>query len=151
LNYVLLVSRWVHLASAIVALGGTAFTLFALLPAAKATLTDEVHERLREAIRARWARFVHPCIALLFVTGSINFAILAIPPKVHPIPYHPIFGVKFLAALGVFFLASILVGRGEAFPSIRARRAKWLGVILVLGAIIVMLSGVLEQVRLTQS
>lgn len=140
-----------HIASAIVALGGAAFTLFALMPAAKATLTDEIHERLREALRTRWAKFVHLCIALLLITGSVNFAILAIPPKIHPIPYHPIFGVKFLAALGVFFIASILVGRSPGFLSLRRQRAKWLTILLVLGAIIVFISGVLQQVRLGQS
>jgi hypothetical protein len=123
---------------------------FALLPAAKATLTDDVHERLREAIRARWARVIHASIALLLITGSINFVILALPPKIHPIPYHPIFGVKFLAALGVFFIAEALVSRGPGFASIRANRAKWLNILLALGGLIVLLSGILNQIRTAQ-
>lgn len=151
MNFVLLLSRWVHVLSAIVALGGAAFTLFALMPAAKATLKDEDHDRLREAVRAKWAKFVHVCIALLLVTGSINFAILAIPPKIKPLPYHPIFGVKLLAALGVFFIASILVGRGQGFASIRQNRGKWLSILLVLGILIVLLSGLLSQVRMAPS
>lgn len=147
MDYFLLASKWLHASAAIVALGGAAFTLVALIPAAKATLSDELHEKLRQAIRDRWAKIVHLCIATLLVTGAINFAMLAIPPKIHPIPYHPIFGVKFLAALGVFFIASILVGRGQGFASMRRERAKWLKVLLALGALIVLISGVLEQVR----
>ncbi len=150
MDMVLLVSRWFHLAAAIVALGGATFTLFALMPAAKATLTDEIHDALREAIRRRWAKVVHVCVALLFITGSINFAILALPPKVHPLPYHPIFGVKFFAALGVFFIASILVGSGQRFANMRRQRRRWLGILLGLGALIVLLSGVLHQVRVNQ-
>jgi uncharacterized membrane protein len=145
-----LISRWIHLASAIVAVGGAVFMRFALLPAAKTTLTDEVHERLREAVRARWVKFVHTSIALLLITGAINFAILALPPKIKAIPYHPIFGVKLLAAFVVFFIASALMSRGPGFAGIRANRAKWLGILLALGGLIVLLSGILNQVRIAQ-
>jgi hypothetical protein len=151
MNFVLLISRWFHIAAAIVAVGGAAFTLFALIPAAKATLTDDVHERLREAIRSRWSKFVHACVAVLFVTGALNFAILAIPPKIEPMPYHAIFGVKFLAALAVFFIAEALVSRGPGFAKIRQQRTKWLGILLSLAALIVLLSGVLNQVRSSQT
>ena len=123
---------------------------FALLPAAKATLTDDVHERLRDAVRARWAKFVHAAIALLLFTGSINFAILAIPPKIKPMPYHAIFGVKVLAAFAVFFIAEALMSRGPGFANIRDNRAKWLGILIALGGLIVLLSGILNQVRIAQ-
>ena len=123
---------------------------FALLPAAKTTLSDEVHEKLREAVRVRWAKFVHAAIALLLVTGSINFAILALPPKIKPLPYHPIFGVKLLAAFAVFFIAEALMSRGPGFAKLRANRAKWLGVLLSIGALIILVSGVLNQVRASQ-
>jgi len=146
----LLISRWIHLASAIVAVGGAVFMRFALLPAAKATLTDDIHERLREAVRARWAKFVHASIALLLITGAINFAILALPPKIKAMPYHPIFAVKLLAAFAVFFIASALMSRGPGFANIRASRAKWLGILLALGGLIVLLSGILNQVRTAQ-
>lgn len=144
-------SRWIHLASAIVAVGGAVFMRFALLPAAKATLTDDVHERLREAVRTRWAKFVHAAVALLLITGSINFALLALPPKIKALPYHPIFGVKLLAAFAVFFIAEALMSRGPGFANIRAHRAKWLGILLALGGLIVLLSGVLNQVRTSQA
>jgi uncharacterized membrane protein len=149
-NVVLLISRWIHLASAIVAVGGAVFMRYALLPAAKTTLADDVHERLREAVRTRWVKFVYASIALLLITGSINFAILAIPPKIKPLPYHPIFGVKLLAAFAVFFIASALMSKGPGFANIRANRAKWLGILLALGGLIVLLSGILNQVRIAQ-
>ncbi|MEK7756433.1 MAG: hypothetical protein AAB385_04400, partial [Planctomycetota bacterium] len=105
---------------------------------------------LREAVRARWAKFVHASIALLLITGAINFAILALPPKIKALPYHPIFGVKLLAAFAVFFIASALMSRGPGFAGIRAKRAKWLGILLALGGIIVLLSGILNQIRTAQ-
>ena len=55
--------------------------------------------------------------------------------------YHALFGVKFLLAMAVFYFASGLVGRGEGTAWIRANRAKWLTVTLLLAVAIVMLSG----------
>jgi uncharacterized membrane protein len=151
IDALLLISRWVHISAAVVALGGAVFMRFALMPAAAETLAEEVHQRLREAVRTRWAHIVHACIALLLLTGSLNFLWLALPPKIEPMPYHAIFGVKFLAAIGVFFLATVLVGRSPGLAKMRQARAKWLGVLLLLGALIVLLSGVLSQVRAGQS
>ena len=147
IDYLLLVSRWLHLAAVIVAVGGAAFTLLALMPAAKATLPDQVHARLRDVLRTRWSTIVFTCIGVLLLTGSLNFALLAMPPKVDPIPYHPIFGVKFFAAMGVFFIASALAGTAPGLAKMRERRAMWLTWLLVLAGVIVLLSGILSQIR----
>lgn len=146
-DWVLLILRWLHVGAAIVAIGGAFFTRVALMPAARVTLDEAAHDRLREALRQRWFVVVQICIAVLLATGGINFVLLAWPPKVEPMPYHAIFGVKVLAALAVFFIASILVGRGQGLAAIRANRAKWLTILLVLAAIVVVLSGVLNRVR----
>jgi hypothetical protein len=146
-DIVLLITRWLHISAAIVAIGGAFFMRVALMPAAAAALDDATHAKLREGLRARWFIIVQTCIAMLLVTGGINFVLLALPPKIHPLPYHPIFGLKFLAALGVFFIASLLVGRGQGLAAMRANRAKWLTVLLVLAGVIVALSGVLNRVR----
>lgn len=147
LNIVVLISRWIHILAAIVAVGGAVFLRFTLWPSAKSVLDDEQHRRLRDAVRSRWARFVHPCIAVLLVTGGLNFVLLALPPKIKALPYHAIFGVKLLMALAVFFLASVLVGRSPGFARMRENSRKWLAVIVILGATIVLVSGVLNQVR----
>lgn len=147
LDYVLLASRWLHLAAAITAIGGAAFMRLALIPAARESLTDESHRKLREALRVRWSKVVMACIGVLLLTGGYNFVVLALPPKVDAIPYHPIFGLKFFAALGVFFIASALVGRSPGLESMRAQRARWLSWLLVLAGAVVLLSGVLMQIR----
>jgi len=147
IDLVLLASRWLHLSAAIVAVGGAFFSWAALGPAAAAVLADDQHLKLREAIRVRWARLVHVCIALLLVTGGFNFVMLALPPKVEPMPYHGVFGAKFIVALTVFFIASVLVGRGEPFAWMRARRSRWLAILLALAGLVILLSGILNQVR----
>lgn len=147
----LLVSRWLHIAAAIVAVGGAAFQRFALQPGANSALNDEQHAKLRDAVRTRWSRVVFLCIAILLITGGFNFVRLAMPPRVEPMPYHGVFAIKFLAALTVFFIASALAGRSPAFEKIRAKSATWLSVLLVLAAIIVLVSGILAQIRTTSA
>jgi hypothetical protein len=147
IDFVVVLSRWIHIMAAIVAIGAVAFQRFALLPVAKQILSDEKQQELREGIRRRWAKFVHGCIALLLVTGGLNFVWLAMPPKVEPMPYHGIFGVKFFAAMGIFFLATALTGRSPGFAHFREKGRKWLSVILVLAVVVVLLSGMLNQIR----
>ncbi len=149
INLALLVSRWIHIGAAIVAIGGVTFLRFVLLPGAKRALNSNADERLREAVRARWVRLVHACIALLLLTGTFNFVMLALLPKIDPIPYHAIFGVKLLAALLVFFVSIALTGRSPGFEKMRQSSGKWLSITVALAALIVLLSGVLSQVRMT--
>jgi len=151
IDVALLVSRWIHILTAIVAVGGVAFMRLALLPSAREALDEPTHERLREAVRRRWSKFVYASIVLLLLTGGLNFVLLAMPPKIHAMPYHPIFGVKFLAAMAVFFLASVLAGRSPAFKEMRKNAGRTLTLILALAAIVVLLSGLLSQVRSTQA
>ncbi|GMU37181.1 MAG: hypothetical protein KJ057_06190 [Phycisphaerae bacterium] len=146
-DIVLLASRAVHIAAAIVAVGGAFFARSALLPGLREALDECGRERVHEAVRRRWAKVVHVCIALLLITGGFNFWRLALEPKISPMPYHPIFGVKLLTALFIFFAATALVGTSPGFAGIRAKRAGWLGAVIAAGALIVILSGVLSQVR----
>ncbi len=147
IDVVVLVSRWLHIGAVVVAIGGAAFLRFVLTPAASSTLSEEDNNRLREAVRARWNKFVQGCVGLLLLTGGINFAMLAMPPKIEPMPYHAIFGIKFFAAMAVFFIASGLAGKSPAFDGMRAKSKKWLSLLLFLAAAIVLMSGVLAQVR----
>ncbi len=147
INWLLLVSRWFHLAAAFAAVGGVVYARIALLPSAAEVLDDDAHAKLREAIRRRWSRVVHICIGVLLLTGGFNFYILALAAKVEPMPYHVIFVIKFLAAMAIFFLASALAGKAPGFAKMREKRGQWMVAILLLGGLIVLLSGVLNQVR----
>ena len=58
-----------------------------------------------------------------------------------------IFSVKLLAAIAVFFISVVMVGRGQGFHGMHARRRAWLTVAARLGAFIILASGMLAQVR----
>ncbi|MGN6135776.1 MAG: hypothetical protein ACTHOU_14910 [Aureliella sp.] len=133
------ISRIAHVATAIVLVGGSTFMAFVLLPTAQ-QLDSAQHERLRDAINGRWKRFIHLGILLFLVTGFYNF-VRQLPNHKGDSLYHALLGTKILLALGVFFIASALVGRSRAFEGMRAERAKWLKIIVLLAAVIVCISG----------
>ena len=98
-------------------------------------------------MRRRMAVLVHGCVALLLVTGFLNFFILVVKPRVAPMPYHALFGLKLFGALFVFFVAIALSGSSPAFATMRARRQRWLSILLIVAGGIILLSGILSQVR----
>lgn len=135
-------SRIVHVSTAIVLIGGSAFTLWVLLPSAK-QLSEEAHSQLAAAINGRWKRFVHGGIALFLLSGFYNY-VRAIPAHKGDGLYHGLLGTKMLLAFVIFFLASALVGRSPKLAGMRANKGKWLKVIVLLAAIIVGVSGYLK-------
>jgi len=132
-------SRWTHIGTVITVLGGSVFMRFILMPAT-AGLSDEEHAAFRERVMNRWKRVVHAGILLFIVSGFYNY-FRAIPLHKGDRLYNPLIVIKILLAFVIFFFASALVGRSPAFQSIRDNAKKWLGLIIILGAIIVGISG----------
>ncbi len=139
-------SRWIHIMTAIVVVGGTLFMRFVLAPAA-AQLPDAEHQRLKELVLARWKKVVMGGIALFVLSGFYNYIAVAIPKRHGDPLYHALIGIKILIALGVFFLASVLVGRSATFEPLRRERNKWLTVLIALALVIVLISSYLRVSR----
>lgn len=138
--WIALVSRWIHVGTVIVLVGGLVFLRFVLGPAA-AQLPDDAHARLRELVLAKWKRFVHGGIALLLVSGFYNYLIVMAPLHKGDKLYHALMGTKILVALVIFFLSSAMVGRSKAFAGMRANPKLWQGVILALAVVVIGISG----------
>lgn len=143
--FLAVVFRWAHVLAAVVAIGGTIFMRVVLVPAIRASLTDDQHAALRQAVTARWKVVVMTCIALLLVSGIFNFLTISMEKAKSTALYHPLFGVKILAAFSVFFIASALTGRAKAFDGMRAHAPKWLAVAAALGVVIILISGLLRN------
>lgn len=133
------VSRITHIATAITLVGGSIFTLFVLIPSAKA-LDETTHQTLLNAITQRWKKFVHVGVLLFLVSGFYNY-VRAIPSHKGDGLYHALIGTKMILAFGVFFLAAALVGRSEKLAFIRAKRKSYLTLMVVLAITIVSISG----------
>ena len=134
-----IVSRIVHVATAITLVGGTVFTLFVLLPSAK-LLSQDAHDLLASEVKARWKRFVHAGILLFLVTGFYNY-FQAIGLHKGDGLYHGLVGIKILLAFGIFFVASALVGRSAKLQPMRDKKSFWLKVLVLMAAAIVAISG----------
>jgi uncharacterized membrane protein len=137
--------RWMHILAAVTAVGGTIFARLALVPSLD-VLNDESRSKLHEAIRQHWAKPVQISIGLLLVSGIINAVSIMKNYDVARVGYyHAVFGIKFLLAFVVFFLASALTGHGKATQRFRDNRRYWLTVNMVVAITIVCLSGVLRK------
>ncbi len=145
LDYLNLLMRWTHIMAAITAAGGTIFVLFALTPALQ-TLPASERQSLSAAIRSRWAKVLMVAIAALLISGLYNIGIIeatTTAPKQYAW-YRPIFGIKFLLAMVLFFIGSLLVGRTGLAERLRQKSTFWLNVNLALIVVVVLLSGVLR-------
>jgi uncharacterized membrane protein len=133
------VSRVLHVSTAILLLGGSLFSLLVLRPV-MANQSSNLPDSLAESLRNRWKRWVHTGIALFLVTGFYNY-FRAMPLHKGDGLYHALVGTKILVALFVFFLASVLVGRSPRFEHWR-RDVSWpLALLCLLGLGIVIISG----------
>ncbi len=139
-----IVSRILHVLTAIMLLGGSVFMLLVLIPSAKA-LPEEPHNQLAAAVTGRWKRFVHLGVLLLLVTGLYNY-VRAVSLHKGDSLYHALLGTKMLLALGIFFIAAALVGRSKSLQRIRDHRKKWLSIAVLMGVAVVAISG-LAKVR----
>jgi uncharacterized membrane protein len=139
LEVVDIVSRIVHLLTAITLVGGSLFVATVLGPSLR-SLSDAVSSDLWGAINGRWKMWVHGGIALFLITGFYNY-IRAMPLHKGDGLYHALVGTKILLALGVMVIASGLVGRSKAFQFMRDARGLWQAVLILLAVVIVAISG----------
>lgn len=140
MNEITILSRWIHVGTAIVLVGGTVFLRFVLTPAA-AQLPEAEHQKLKDLVMNRWKKFVHAGIALFIVSGFYNFFVVQIPNHRGDGLYHALIGTKILLAFAIFFLASALVGRSKSFDGLRKNAKFWQLVIILMAAAIVGISG----------
>lgn len=140
MDWIAIVSRWTHVGTAIVLVGGTCFLRFVLAPAA-AQLSDAEHQKLKELVMKTWKKFVHAGIVLFLVSGFYNFIVVQVPLHRGDKLYHALMGTKILLALAIFFIASALVGRSKTFEGMRRNSKLWQSVLLLLAAVVVGISG----------
>lgn len=151
IDYLALVLRLLHILAAITAVGGMIFIRFALLPALD-TLGDEQRRAMHEQIRARWSRLIQVSILFLLASGLTNFIMFVRAAKTwddawrdtYYSAYQMLFGIKFILALVIFALASILTGKSAGTQKIRSNPRLWLNLNLTLALAVVIISGVLR-------
>ena len=149
--------RWLHIFAAMALVGGALFQRLALL-GPSSQLPEAVREQMGAEIRRRWSKVVMLCALILLASGLVNYLLIIAPYKEYQVPlqnkypelklgtmYHILFGVKFLIALVIFFVASALSGRGRATAGMRNKAAGWLSFNLFLAVVLVAISGVMRS------
>ncbi len=132
-------SRVVHVGTAMALVGGSLFMAVILLPSL-GVLTEQSRQDLVGSVRDRWRRFVHGGIGLFVVSGFYNY-FRAMPSHKGDGLYHALVGIKVLLAMVVFFLATVMVGRSSNFNSLRVNPGKTLRLMLFLSLVIIFISG----------
>ncbi len=135
-------SRIIHVSTAIVLVGGSVFNLLVVLPALQQQ-SDESRRSLIDSFTARWKYFVHLGVVLFLASGLYNY-MRAIPMHRGDGLYHALLGTKMLLALFVFFVASALVGRSRGLEKMRQNRVFWLRTLVLVSAVIVAISGYIK-------
>lgn len=154
MNFVLdLVMRWLHIFGAIMLVGSTIFMRCVSLPAALQS-GESPGLAFTERQRQLWARMVMLSSGQLLLSGLVNFVLIVkrynfgdtFPANI----YHPLFGVKFLLALVVFFLAAALTGRSALAVKLRQHERTWLMVNMVLAIVVVCIAGLMKFATRTE-
>ena len=124
-----LLSRVLHILSAIILVGGLFYIRTVLVPAGSSP--GEVNACFSDR-RAVWAKWVGIATAFLLLSGFYNFFLVIGQSKADgvklPPTYHMLFGIKFLLALVVMFVSAILAGKTEAADRFRGQMRKWLNI-----------------------
>jgi hypothetical protein len=133
------VSRIIHILCAIILGGGLFYMRYILSPSgADACFGNR---------RREWAGWVGVATFVLLGSGLYNYITFNRMAKdaggALPMSYHLLFGIKFLLALVVFFIAAILAGRTATADRFRANMSRWLKIawtavlaIVVIGALL---------------
>ncbi len=138
-----LISRWVHIGSAVLVSGTLLFYALAYVPIAQKVLDEETRERLREPIMRRMKLWLHPPIILFLASGFYNYIAVTAPNHEGQGLYHALFGIKFLLAILVFALMLILTSTMKWSEKLRAKTSLWQVLIVALIAVIA-IAGVMK-------
>ncbi len=144
------ISTLVHVVFAFFIAGAALFQWRAVHPAVS---SEPGSAEVRESIRSRWSPWLRIGIVVLLATGiyqlmavGLDKATLQKETGAAGASYHMLFGIKFLLALGVFFISSAMVGRSEALEKMRQNGGTWLGVSSLLVIAIIAISRILAQI-----
>lgn len=139
-----LLSRVAHTTCAATLFGGLIYLRFVLAPASAA---DDREAALFAGRRGAWAALVGGSTGLLLISGFYNFFSFMGAYKNLPALYHPLFGVKFLLALGIMAIMALVAGKTKLAGKVRGSLSLWLNLALVYSLATYALGAVLRSYR----
>ena len=126
--------KFLHVASAGIAMGGVAFALWALMPSMGGIDPETAGKPMGEVVRL-FGRMIWIVIALLVLTGIWMIVVVAAAGVPQPL-YHSILGIKVILALAIFFIAYGVLAPVKALESMRQNRKRWMVINIHLIAVV---------------
>lgn len=146
MKYMSSILQWLHIMSAVLAVGGVFFMRFILYPVLSTLPPDKLEARrlIAPKVIGRFFVLIDTSIAVLIVTGVYRYA-KAWPSVQNWVEYQAVFAVKMVFSLLLFAIA-VLTTVPTARPNmIQRKREHWLVVNFVLGALVLLLSAHLRR------
>ena len=140
-----LLSRVIHTTCGATLMGGLIYLRF--VAASEASIGEDGLSTIYASKRRSWTMCVMVCSALLLASGFYNFFAFNEAYKNLPKLYHPLFGVKFLLALGVMFLAALLAGKTNLAKKAQASMTNVLNLAIILALAVFILGAMLRSFR----
>ena len=143
--WIALLSRVAHTTCGATLLGGLIYLRFVLAPGAKGA--EDPEAALFANGRRSWSVCVMICSFLLLASGIYNLLLFTSKYQNLPKLYHPLFGVKFLLAVGIMAIAALIAGRTNLAQKMRSGITGWLNLAIVLALSLFVLSATLRSFR----
>jgi len=134
-DVLLVIMRWIHIASMATLIGGILYGRL-VMARAIATLAPDAQEALSETAAALYRPFVFAAIGGLLLSGTFNL----LTTTGHRPIYHALLGVKLLLALHVFAVAILVVKPKNP------RRVRMMTGTIISGLIILAISAWLRRI-----
>lgn len=133
--------QWVHVASAVVGVGGIGFMILILIPAIR-VLASEQRDLLLKSVQNKFRWVSWAVIVLLLTSGLYNTSrVWEVPPGT----YWRFLKIKIALALVVFAISLGLTLPLKVLERIRARRKGWLIIAFTLGMVVILISAYLRH------
>jgi uncharacterized membrane protein len=140
------VTRWLHVTSAVTGIGALLFLALVIRPALAAQEAP-ARQALLVSVLPRVKTVLHSALGLLLLTGFYNYFIAI--PKVRDLTYrslyHPVIGTKVLLAFVLFGIVSAALASTSASATMEEGRWRWLPLMVILALVILFLSAVLRR------
>ncbi len=134
-------SRWLHIVSAVLLIGGAIYARAVAVPALRALPLDDQADAWAVLV-ARFRPMVYAAIAGLLVSGTYN---LLIHPG-HTRLYNIWFGIKMLLAAHVFAAAMLAVKAPGEKPEDESRRVHRLSGVAISGLLVLLVAAYLRRI-----
>jgi uncharacterized membrane protein len=134
-------AQWVHVGAAVMGVGGIAFMLFILFPAAGA-LSDEHRGALLKSVMGRFRWLAWIMILLLLASGLYNVRLVWLVPWG---PYWRFLTIKIILALVVFLIVFFLTIPRGLFNWFRRHLGVWLSIAFSLAMAVILISAYLRR------